>query len=170
MRQKTNTLKNAAVIGIFNSKFGPISAGLDHCGNLMRLSFHTEKDLEWARLTGVARDDSQVEFIARQIHEYEQGQRIEFDIPLRLQGTAFQMRVWQELSKIPFGETISYLTLATRVGNPKASRAVGGANGSNPISLIVPCHRVIGSNGSLTGYEGGIPIKQKLLAFEKGTE
>lgn len=170
MRQKTNTLRNAAIVGIFDTKFGLMSAGLDHSDKLTRLSFHTEKDLEWAELTGVIRDDSKVGFVAHQIHEYEQGRRVKFDLPLQLQGTPFQIKVWHELCNIPFGETISYLTLATRVGNPNASRAVGGANGSNPISLIIPCHRVIGSNGSLTGYEGGIPIKQKLLAFEKGTE
>ncbi|MBK5145425.1 methylated-DNA--[protein]-cysteine S-methyltransferase [Budviciaceae bacterium BWR-B9] len=86
---------------------------------------------------------------------------------MHLYGTPFQIKVWNELCHIPFGETISYQTLATRVGNPNASRAVGAANGNNPVSLIIPCHRVIGSDGSLTGYEGGIPIKEKLLAFEK---
>ena len=79
-----------------------------------------------------------------------------------------EQRVWTELSKIPYGETVSYGELARRIGNPKASRAVGLANGSNPIPIIIPCHRVIGANGKLTGYGGGLPVKEKLLALEKG--
>jgi len=89
-----------------------------------------------------------------------------FDLPLAPKGTPFQQLVWEELLKIPYGETISYGDLAQRIGNPKASRAVGLANGSNPIPIIIPCHRVIGSNGKLTGYGGGLPIKEKLLALE----
>jgi methylated-DNA-[protein]-cysteine S-methyltransferase len=84
-----------------------------------------------------------------------------------MQGTPFQLNVWKNLCDIPYGETISYGELACRVGNPKASRAVGLANGSNPVAIIVPCHRVIGSNGKLTGYGGGLPVKEKLLALER---
>ena len=91
----------------------------------------------------------------------------EFDVPLAQDGTAFQKKVWQELRRIPFGETISYGELARRIGQPAASRAVGRANGQNPISIIVPCHRVIGANGTLTGYGGGIRRKQWLLAGTK---
>ncbi len=87
-------------------------------------------------------------------------------MPLAMEGTAFQMSVWRKLCAIPYGTTISYGELADRIGNPKAMRAVGLANGSNPIAIIVPCHRVIGSNGKLTGYGGGLPIKEKLLALE----
>jgi methylated-DNA-[protein]-cysteine S-methyltransferase len=90
-----------------------------------------------------------------------------FNLPLAPQGTPFQQEVWKELCKIPYGETISYGELAKRIGNSKASRAVGLANGSNPIPIIIPCHRVIGSNGKLTGYGGGLPIKEKLLALER---
>jgi methylated-DNA-[protein]-cysteine S-methyltransferase len=90
----------------------------------------------------------------------------DFDIPVRLDGTPFQRAVWNELTKIPNGTTISYGELARRVGNPKASRAVGLANGRNPVSIIVPCHRVVGSNGSLTGYGGGIDRKRALLQHE----
>jgi methylated-DNA-[protein]-cysteine S-methyltransferase len=91
----------------------------------------------------------------------------EFTVPLHISGTDFQMRVWQELRNIPFGEVISYAELARRIDNPKACRAVGLANGLNPISIIVPCHRVIGANGKLTGYGGGLPRKEKLLNIER---
>jgi methylated-DNA-[protein]-cysteine S-methyltransferase len=103
---------------------------------------------------------------ARQLSEYFAGTRREFDLPLRLDGTPFQQRVWRELVEIPYGETWSYGQLATRIGNPKASRAVGLANGQNPISILVPCHRVIGANGSLTGYGGGLERKRWLLSHE----
>ncbi|MCD1124444.1 methylated-DNA--[protein]-cysteine S-methyltransferase [Jinshanibacter sp. LJY008] len=167
MRPMSKNLINATTIGIFDSQFGSLSAWLDESDKLIRLSFHIQQDLEYAKRLEVTRDDNKVEFVARQIREYQQGKRVDFDLPIHLYGTAFQIKVWNELLKIPFGETISYQTLATRIGNPKASRAVGAANGNNPVSLIIPCHRVIGSNGSLTGYEGGLPIKEKLLAFEK---
>lgn len=104
----------------------------------------------------------------RQLEEYFRGERTTFDVPLAASGTPFQQRVWRELCEIPYGRTWSYGELATRVGNPKASRAVGLANGRNPISIIVPCHRVIGADGSLTGYGGGLPCKKGLLAFESG--
>lgn len=90
--------------------------------------------------------------------------------PLHLEGTLFQRTVWAELQRIPYGETLSYGELAGRLGKPGASRAVGLANGRNPVSIIVPCHRVIGASGSLTGYGGGLDRKQRLLAFERGTE
>lgn len=102
----------------------------------------------------------------RQLAEYFAGARREFDLPLRLHGTAFQQRVWRELTEIPYGETWSYGQLAKRIDKPSASRAVGLANGRNPISILVPCHRVIGANGSLTGYGGGLERKQWLLAHE----
>ncbi len=102
----------------------------------------------------------------RQLRAYFAGELTDFDLPLTLEGTEFQLRVWQSLRGIPYGETISYGQLATRLGNPKASRAVGLANGSNPIPIIVPCHRVIGSNGSLVGYGGGLENKRALLALE----
>jgi methylated-DNA-[protein]-cysteine S-methyltransferase len=103
---------------------------------------------------------------ARQLNEYFAGSRRDFDLPLRMQGTEFQQRVWRRLTEIRYGETWSYGELAKRVGNANASRAVGLANGSNPISIVVPCHRVIGANGSLTGYGGGLERKRWLLAHE----
>jgi methylated-DNA-[protein]-cysteine S-methyltransferase len=102
----------------------------------------------------------------QQLREYFAGSRRTFDLPLALSGTAFQERVWRALSEIPYGETWSYGQLARHLGNPGASRAVGLANGRNPISIILPCHRVIGADGSLTGYGGGLPRKQWLLAHE----
>lgn len=103
----------------------------------------------------------------QQIHEYFSGTRREFSMVLDLQGTPFQKRVWEALLAIPFGHTTSYGVLATELGDIKAIRAVGRANGSNPVSIVVPCHRVIGADGSLTGYAGGLHRKQWLLQFEK---
>ena len=103
---------------------------------------------------------------ARQLKEYFAGKRREFDLPLQMAGTEFQQRVWRELTKIPFGETRSYGQLAKRLNNPNGSRAVGLANGRNPIAIIVPCHRVIGADGSLTGFGGGIERKEWLLSHE----
>lgn len=101
-----------------------------------------------------------------ELTEYFSGIRKKFTVPLNPRGTDFQKSVWLELSRIPYGETISYEELAKRINNPKAVRAVGAANGKNPLWLIVPCHRVIGKNGSLTGYAGGVLMKQKLLSLE----
>jgi methylated-DNA-[protein]-cysteine S-methyltransferase len=101
-----------------------------------------------------------------QLNEYFAGTRTEFTLPLDLRGTTFQQRVWAELQHIPYGETCSYLDIASKLGDEKATRAVGAANGRNPVSIIVPCHRVIGANGSLTGYGGGMERKQWLLAHE----
>jgi methylated-DNA-[protein]-cysteine S-methyltransferase len=112
-------------------------------------------------------DASPLDEAVRQLKAYFAGELENFDLQLSPHGTPFQQRVWGELQKIPYGETISYGELARRIGNPKASRAVGLANGSNPISIVIPCHRVIGANGKLTGYGGGLPIKEKLLALEK---
>ena len=104
--------------------------------------------------------------VIRQLHAYFGGELKDFDLPLSLEGTEFQLRVWRSLRAIPYGETISYGQLAHRIGQPKAVRAVGLANGCNPIPIIIPCHRVIGSDGSLTGFGGGLPNKKKLLALE----
>jgi methylated-DNA-[protein]-cysteine S-methyltransferase len=102
----------------------------------------------------------------RQLAEYFAGQRQRFELPLAPEGTAFRRAVWQGLLQIPFGQTASYGAIARRIGRPRAVRAVGGATGKNPISIIVPCHRVIGSSGALTGFGGGLPKKRRLLALE----
>jgi len=104
--------------------------------------------------------------VIRQLEGYFEGKLKEFDVPLVLDGTEFQLLVWRNLRKIPYGETVSYGQLARRIGSPDAARAVGLANGSNPIPIIIPCHRVIGSNGDLTGFGGGLPVKKELLALE----
>ena len=112
--------------------------------------------------------DADFDEVVKQLTEYFDGRRRRFDLPLAPEGTPFQQRVWQALLDIPYGETISYGELASRIGQRSASRAVGLANGSNPLPIVIPCHRVIGANGKLTGYGGGLPIKQQLLALERG--
>ena len=101
-----------------------------------------------------------------QIREYLEGKRKTFDFPIAWQGTSFQIKVWEELRKIPYGETRSYGQIAQAVGNPKASRAVGMANNRNPLLIVVPCHRVVGADGNLVGYAAGLPIKKHLLELE----
>ncbi len=115
------------------------------------------------------RDDDAFVKVVAQLEAYFAGELREFDVPLAPRGTPFQLRVWEALREIPYGETWSYGQLASRVGNPKASRAVGLANGRNPLSVIVPCHRVIGSTGKLVGYGGGVERKRILLDLEAGT-
>jgi methylated-DNA-[protein]-cysteine S-methyltransferase len=120
-------------------------------------------DAEWMLDTkGVLKN------VRKELDQYFAGTLRKFSTKLAFNGTPFQTAVWKELTRIPYGETISYLDLANRIENPKAVRAVGMANGANPIAIIVPCHRVIGSNGSLTGFGGGLPTKRALLELEKG--
>ncbi len=122
-----------------------------------------------AGAAGVAEDAEAavLDEAARQLSEYFCGQRRAFDLPLALEGTAFQRRVWDALLGIGYGQTVSYGQLADRIGRPTAARAVGLANGRNPVSIIVPCHRVVGSDGSLTGYDGGLGNKRRLLELEQ---
>lgn len=124
------------------------------------------------RLDIVAQDDNHPVLRAaeRQIGEYFAQHRTRFDLPLDFSGTPFQKAVWAALLTIPFGETRSYAQIASQVGKPKAVRAVGAANGRNPISIIAPCHRVIGSNGTLTGFAGGLEAKRLLLALESAPQ
>ena len=123
---------------------------------------HTRKDPEpdWTH------DPEGFPVVRQQLDEYFSGERTCFDLELELSGTDFQKQVWLELARIPYGRTISYGELARRIGNPKASRAVGLANGKNPIPIIIPCHRVIGKNGKLTGFGGGLDVKAYLLELE----
>lgn len=164
-----------------DSPIGPLlltSDGAALTGLLMSAYRQGPEGPEWAN-TGdlwgggyplaawIARDDAPpFEEARRQLAAYFEGRLTEFGLPLAPAGTGFQRRVWDELGTIPYGSTISYGELARRVGNPNGSRAVGLANGRNPIAIIVPCHRVIGSNGKLTGYGGGLPRKAALLDFE----
>lgn len=103
----------------------------------------------------------------KQLKEYFEGNRVKFDLPLDARGTEFQKKVWNELLRIPYGETKSYKDISVAIGNEKACRAIGMANNKNPIPIIIPCHRVIGSNGKLVGYAGGLNVKEKLLNIEK---
>lgn len=147
------------------SPVGPLLLAADESG-LRRLEFvngrkPVQPDPRWHE------DAQSLREPIRQLRAYFAGELEAFDIPLTPEGTPFQLTVWKHLCDIPYGETISYGELARRVGNPNSSRAVGLANGSNPIAIVIPCHRVIGSNGKLTGYGGGLPIKEKLLALER---
>lgn len=117
---------------------------------------------------GWERDDELLADARRQLTEYFAGERTTFDLPLRPAGAPFQLRVWDALLRIPYGETASYGEIARELGHPTAARAVGAANGRNPLAIVVPCHRVIGSNGSLTGYAGGLECKRALLDLEAG--
>ena len=118
---------------------------------------------------GWTRDDDAFADVRSQLREYFAGERTAFDMPMHLEGSAFQRTVWHALTEIPYGQTISYGELARRIGRPDLARAVGTANGQNPIAVIVPCHRVIGANGKLVGYGGGLENKQLLLDLETGS-
>ena len=142
------------------SPVGPLLLEADEQG-LKRVAFSTVE--QGIRLPAPEPLQSAVS----QLRAYFAGDLRAFDLPLKLAGTPFQLSVWRALQDIPYGETTSYGELARRVGTPKGSRAVGLANGANPIAIVVPCHRVIGSNGKLTGYGGGLDNKQTLLALER---
>jgi methylated-DNA-[protein]-cysteine S-methyltransferase len=134
---------------------------------IKKISFNPTKEIiELNSATKLRSDDPYLFGIFNQLKEYFAGTRKEFDVPLDIEGTDFQKRVWNELQNIPYGKTISYKSLSEKLGDVKAIRAVGKANGQNPIAIIIPCHRVIGANGSLVGYAGGLAIKEKLLHLE----
>jgi methylated-DNA-[protein]-cysteine S-methyltransferase len=139
--------------------FGPVEAVVNADGALTELKFGA------SQTNGTAAGSPVVK---RQLDEFFAGKRTAFDLPMAPAGTEFQKRVWAELTRIPYGETISYAELAKRVGSEGAARAVGRANATNPIAVVVPCHRVIGADGSLTGYAYGVELKRSLLDFEKG--
>jgi methylated-DNA-[protein]-cysteine S-methyltransferase len=123
-----------------------------------------------APVSGRPGADRVIDAARRQLDAYFAGKQTSFDLPLAPRGTPFQLQVWQALRAIPYGETTSYGMIAQRIGLPKASRAVGAANGANPIPIIVPCHRVIGASGALTGFGGGLDRKRFLLALERGPD
>ena len=138
--------------------FGPVQAVVNDDGALTELKFGA------SRTNGASANP----VIRQQLDEFFAGKRTTFDLPMAPAGTDFQKRVWAELTRIPYGETISYAELAKRVGSEGAARAVGRANATNPIAVVVPCHRVIGADGSLTGYAYGVELKRSLLDFERG--
>lgn len=145
---------------------GDMGAAFDGEGYLVRLEFLLEGRAEiWADPAS-RREDQAFGFLRTQMEAYFRGSLRTFNVPHKAAGTDFQRRVWAELEGIPFGKAISYQELAKRLGDPKCIRAAGRANGANPISILIPCHRVIGSDGSLVGYGGGLPRKQALLELE----
>lgn len=148
-----------------NSPIGPLTL-MSRDGCLTHLGMEDQAHATLAPPDSVRNDDAFAE-VSTQLDEYFAGRRKTFDVAMTLEGTDFQRRVWAELSAIPYGETISYGELARRVGNPKASRAVGSANGHNPVAVIVPCHRVIAGNGTIGGYGGGLERKVHLLELEQ---
>ena len=148
---------------IYQSTLGEIALTANEQG-LSALAFQTGKSP--LNVTDLSEDHSKFTEVVKQLDEYFSGERKHFNLPLAPKGTNFQKQVWQALTEIPCGETKSYGWIAKSIKNEKAVRAVGTANGANPIALIVPCHRVIGSNGKLTGYAGGLALKAKLLMHE----
>lgn len=144
--------------GYFNSEIGIICV-YDNGEKLISVSIcENEERSNMSDLTVKA---------INQLKEYLSGVRKSFDLPYKMNGTEFQLKVWNELCSIPYGETRSYKDIAEKIGNPTAARAVGSANNKNKFMIIVPCHRVVGANGSLTGYAGGIDMKKKLLEIEQ---
>lgn len=150
--------------GIIETPFAAFAAWVDSRGRLTRLRLDA-RDAASVDASAI-HDEAAVEAVRREVDEYCAGRRTAFEVARAARGTAFQHEVWEALMRIPFGETLSYGALAARIGRPKAARAVGLANGANPIALIVPCHRVIGADGRLTGYGGGLPLKRALLEHE----
>ncbi|MDT7729084.1 MAG: methylated-DNA-[protein]-cysteine S-methyltransferase [Actinomycetota bacterium] len=160
-----NTLRTHTVI---DSPIGPLTTVATN-GVLSGLYMVRQRHLPAEESFGERDSDAEVfAETEQQLKEYFAGQRRDFDLPVVFHGTPFQQRVWTALQEIPYGETVSYGRLADELGQPTAARAVGLANGKNPISVIVPCHRVVGSNGDLTGYGGGLERKRYLLDFERG--
>ncbi|MFJ3231842.1 methylated-DNA--[protein]-cysteine S-methyltransferase [Streptomyces sp. NPDC086787] len=153
---------------VIDSPYGPLTLVADGDGTLCGL-YMTEQRHRPPEENFGSRDDTPFAEAEEQLTAYFAGELTEFTLELRLDGTLFQRSVWEYLTRIPYGETRTYGELADALGSPKASRAVGLANGRNPIGIIVPCHRVIGSTGNLTGYGGGLDRKQRLLDFERGT-
>jgi methylated-DNA-[protein]-cysteine S-methyltransferase len=148
----------------FESPVGPLLLAGSESG-LKLVSFATGKQAV-AVNPGWKEDRAAFAEVVAQLRAYFSGNRKNFELPLHIEGTDFQKSVWTELRSIPYGETISYKELAGRIGKPRAIRAVGAANGANPIPIIIPCHRVIGNDGNLTGFGGGLPLKKKLLELE----
>ncbi len=150
--------------GKIETPFATFAAWIDARGRLVRFNLSAKGARHVDR--GAVHDERAIALVRKQVEEYCAGTRTEFDLELAPAGTEFQRSVWNALLEIPYGETRSYGEIARAIGQPKAARGVGSANHANPIGLIVPCHRVIGADGSLTGYGGGLPLKQALLAHE----
>lgn len=161
-----------AYLDVVETPAGPLAFAVDETGALLRSQFvegrydvPIEQELEADGFTTTT-DTARTAAARTQLLEYHRGERLVFDLPLALIGTDWQRLVWLALSQIPLGETRSYGELAAQLGRPRAARAVGRANATNPLPLIVPCHRLIGANGALTGFGGGLELKAQLLAHE----
>jgi len=150
--------------GTIDTPFATFAAWVDGDGRLLRFNLSAAGAASVD--ASAIHDERAIAEVRRQVEEYCAGTRWAFDLELAATGTAFQHAVWDALLEIPYGETRSYGEIARAIGQPQAARGVGAANGANPIGLIVPCHRVIGADGSLTGYGGGLPLKRALLAHE----
>jgi methylated-DNA-[protein]-cysteine S-methyltransferase len=150
--------------GTIETRFGAFAAWVDGRGRLVRFNLSAVGAPAVDRRA--IHDERAIAAVRREVEEYCAGERTVFDVEIAPHGTAFQRAVWDALLEIPYGETRSYGEIARAIGQPQAARGVGAANGANPIALIVPCHRVIGADGSLTGYGGGLPLKKALLAHE----
>jgi len=146
------------------SRFGNFAAWVDGEGKLLRFNLRAKNAAHVDPLA--EKNEKALRGVQKQVTQYETGKRQEFDFELDMEGPEFHQKVWDALVEIPFGTTTSYGAIAKRLGFPSAARAVGVANGANPIALVVPCHRVIGSNGTLTGYGGGLSLKRALLEHE----
>lgn len=162
-----------AFTDLLHSPLGPLRLVVADDGALLRIDLPAHAgDRPGSAIPprpGEVQDERACRGAAAQLAEYFAGQRREFDLDLRLLGTPFQLAAWQALRQIPFGRTCSYQWQAAAIGNPRAMRAVGAANGKNPIPIVVPCHRVLGKDGSLTGFGGGLPCKRWLLDHERMT-
>lgn len=152
--------------GYANTPIGELLVAVSGDGALVRIAFEGEGDAMKPHEDWVA-DDARVAPVRAQLADYFAGKRRRFDLSVAPEGTEFQKRVWAALCEIPYGDTRSYGEIACSIGKPTASRAVGAANGSNPIPIVIPCHRVIGASGALTGFGGGIPVKKFLLELER---
>lgn len=150
---------------VFDSPVGPLHVRASN-GRLVQLSFHKPANDDACNGNEDGRNAELLRLVQTQITEYFERRRTQFDVPLDLRGPEFYRRVWAELLNIPYGQTLSYGRLAARIGMPDSARAVGAANGANPIAIIVPCHRVIGADGSLVGFGGGLRRKRILLDLE----
>ncbi|HSR50865.1 MAG TPA: methylated-DNA--[protein]-cysteine S-methyltransferase [Acidobacteriota bacterium] len=155
---------------LIDSPVGTLGCAVDGAGNVVSICFlagREENEFVQSLGSGARRDPIRVRALTHELQDYFSGKRRHFNLPLKPTGTEFQQQVWKALRDIPYGETRSYAQIARSIGRPKAVRAVGAANGANPIPIVIPCHRVIGADGSMTGFGGGLEAKVRLLSLEK---
>lgn len=151
---------------LVGSPVGPLFIAVDEAGAVVRIEFVRDRSVAGLLAGPVVEDAARTAHVERQLAEYFAGRRRDFDLQLAPEGTAFEKQVWAALREIPYGETRSYGAIARELGRPGSARAVGRANGANPLPIVVPCHRVLGADGSLTGFGGGLETKERLLELE----